>query len=65
MCLWDDAAVDDLCGGPGDERDAARDEDEVAGFDRLGVGPDGGRGGWKESARARARVQTYPGWRRG
>jgi hypothetical protein len=55
FCLWDDAAGDDLCGG-GDERDAAGDEDEVAGLDRLGVGPDGGGGGCRGSATARARV---------
>ena len=43
LCLWDDAALDDLH-GQGVEWDAARDKDEVADFDRLGVGPDGGRG---------------------
>lgn len=32
--LWDDAAVDDLCGG-GAEWDATRHEDEVARLDRL------------------------------
>lgn len=44
--LWDDAPVGDLC-GRGDEWDAARDEDEVAGLDCLRVGSDCGRGGWK------------------
>lgn len=48
--LWADAAVDDLCGG-GDEWDAAGDEDEVAGFDCLGVGADCRRGSWKGSGR--------------
>lgn len=46
--LLDDAARDDLC-GRGVDWHATRNEDEVAGFDCLGVGSDCGRGAWGET----------------
>ena len=65
LCLWDDAALCDV-GGGGDEWDAARDKDEIAGFDRLRVGTDRGGCGWETvSCGFGLCCKTYTGSRRG
>lgn len=47
--LWDDASRNDFCGG-GIDWYAAGNEDEVAGFDCLGIGTECGGGGWRQKA---------------